>query len=709
MLAVVAYLLQPAQSDIAINAWYDAIAAASITVVWASIIRHRPHRRLGWTLIAAGFTAWVVGDLVFTLENEVLGLAWYPAPSDAIYLSAYGLLAGGLLYMVRGRFGTTDRTALLDASIIAAGAAVLAAVIVIQPLTSDASIGLLGKVVGSSYPIGDVLLLAMAMRLWSGFGAASLSHRLLTSALVVTLAADAIYIVVQLLGLSGSRWLDVLWLAGYVAVAAAASVSSMRTLGEPVAEREHAVAPRRRLAALTTGLMLPGVALVIDGLNGGGIAWAVVGGGTVLLSLLVVLRMSGLLEVVQVQAIQLAALASSDALTGAPNRRTWDHELSQACRESRDNDTPLCVAILDLDNFKRFNDSHGHQAGDLLLREAVAAWSHALDGRAMLARYGGEEFTVLLPGHRLEQATTVVDSLRDVMPHGQTFSAGVAMWDPATEPGYAVARADDALYVAKRNGRDRVVVHPGGAADPVDESGLPAITVMLQPLVDVVDGRVIGHEALCRFHELGIDPVAGFRVAHERGWGDLLEASAIRTAMELPGRPAGTDLYVNASITALDSDRFWALLPTDLRGIVVELNEEAGPLGDAGLAAVVERLRTRGARIALDDLGAGASELIRLAGLRPDVIKIDRGIVHGCADDPGRCAVISALVAYGDILGVLVCAEGLERLDDLDRLRELGITCVQGFLIAEPSPHWNTAPAGVMGRSAGRPPRSMSV
>ena len=455
--------------------------------------------------------------------------------------------------------------------------------------------------------------------------------------------------------------------------------------------------------------MLPGVVLVIAGMNGGGIAWEVIGGGTVVLSGLVVLRMSGLLEVVQVQAIQLAALASSDALTGAPNRRTWDHELSQACRESRDNDTPLCVAILDLDNFKRFNDTHGHQAGDLLLREAVAAWTHALDGRAMLARYGGEEFTVLLPGRRLQQAMTVVESLRDVMPQGQTFSAGVAAWDPGTEPGYAVARADDALYVAKRNGRDRVVVHPGGAADPVDESDLPAIAVILQPLVDVADGRVIGHEALCRFHELGIDPVAGFRVAHERGWGDLLEASAIRTAMEMPGRPAGTDLYVNASITALDSERFWALLPTDLRGIVVELNEEAGPLGDAGLAAVVERLRSRGARIALDDLGAGASELIRLAGLRPDVIKIDRGIVAGCADDPGRCAVISALVAYGDILGVLVCAEGLERMDDLLRLRELGITCVQGFLIAKPGPSWYVPPVGGNARSGGTPPQPLSV
>jgi diguanylate cyclase (GGDEF)-like protein len=353
----------------------------------------------------------------------------------------------------------------------------------------------------------------------------------------------------------------------------------------------------------------------------------------------------------------------------------------------------LCIAILDLDHFKRFNDRRGHQAGDLVLRESVAAWTEALDGRGLLARYGGEEFTLLLPGHTLEQAMSVVQSLRRVTPSGQTFSAGIAAWDPATEPGNAVARADEAMYVAKRNGRDRVVVHPGGAADPVDESALPAFTILLQPLVDVAAGRVLGHEAMCRFDDGRVDAVSTFRVAHEHGWGDLLEAAAIRAAMEVPGRPEGTELFITASVAALDSDRFWLLLPADLRGVVVELNEEEAPLGEEALAAVVQRIRSRGARVALDDLGAGASELTRMAGLRPDVIKIDRRLVHGCADDQGRCAVIGALVAYADVLGVLVCAEGVERSDDLRRLGELGITCMQGFLIGEPAEHWHTGAA----------------
>ena len=695
LVATLGFLVLPTDSPLVLTIYYVGIGTTAVLVMWWNIRRHRPRRPLGWLLVAAGFTAWAFGDLIWAVDTQLLGEFRWPGPFDPVYLSSYALLAAGLFVMSRGQYGTRDRTAALDACIIAAGAGVLAVVIVIQPGIEGSSGSPLLQVVTSAYPIGDLLLLVMMARLWSGSsGASSLSHRLLLAAFVLTLGADICLTVLQLTGtLTTPRWLDTMWLLGYVLVAAATAVTSMSRLGAPVPASNRTAGARRRLAALTAGLMLPGVALVIDGLNGGDIAWQVVGIGIVLLSALVVVRMSGLLEVVEVQSVQLAALASSDPLTGAPNRRTWDHELSQACRHSRDTGDPLCVAILDLDNFKRFNDSFGHQAGDLLLREAVAAWVHRLEGSALLARYGGEEFAVLLPGLSLVEAMAVVQSLAEVMPQAQTFSAGVAAWEPTSEPALAIAHADQALYVAKRNGRDRVVVHPGGGADPVDESGLPAYTVLLQPLFDLRTGRVLGHEALCRFDEPGVDPESGFQLAHERGWGDLLEVAAIRTAMALPGRPPQTQLYVNVSMTALDSPRFWALLPPDLRGVVVELNEAAGPLGDDALVQMVNRLRSRGARIALDDLGAGATELIRLAGLRPDVIKIDRGLVHGCADDTGRAAVICALVAYAETLGVLVCAEGLERSTDLRRVRELGVTCVQGFLFAEPGRHWHTAAA----------------
>ncbi len=688
LLAVVAYLVLPAATGYRdLTLLYDAVALGAIAMAFAGIVKHRPYRRLGWFLVVGGFAFWVLGELAWTFEVYVLGLDLFPAWSDAVYLAGYVVLAAGLLLMVRTRRGSSDRTALLDAAIIATGAGVLAVVTVIEPLAVDSSIPDMAKVAGAAYPIADVLLLAMASRLWSSPGAATLSYRLLALALGAALAGDIAFTVTSLLEIAAPRWMDGLWLVTYVIVAASASVTSMRTLGEPAPDREL-VAPRRRLVILSAGLLLPGVALAIDGLNGDGIAWPVVSIGAVVLSVLVVMRMSGLLDVVQVQAIQLAALARSDALTGAPNRRTWDHELSRACRASRDDEEPLSVAILDLDHFKLFNDARGHQAGDLVLRESVAAWTQALGDRGMLARYGGEEFTVLLPRHTLDEAVLVLDGLRAVTPQGQTFSAGVAAWDPDLDPGQAVARADDALYAAKRNGRDRVVVHRGGIEDPLSGVDLPMFRMVVQPLVDMQTGIVIGHEALCRFNDAGDDPSQVFRVAHERGYGDLLEAASIRAAVALPDRPVGRELFVNASASALRSERFWAATPRDLHGIVVELSEEPDSLTSEALAVIVGRARARGARIALDDLGSGAAELSRLARLRPDVVKIDRGLVKGCARDPGRSAVISALVAYADLLGVLVCAEGVERQEDLDHLRALGIGCAQGFLLGKPDTTW---------------------
>jgi diguanylate cyclase (GGDEF)-like protein len=236
----------------------------------------------------------------------------------------------------------------------------------------------------------------------------------------------------------------------------------MTTLAEPAPDRADTGSPRRRVIVLACGIMLPAATLLIDGATGGGVLWSVIGVGALLISVLVMLRMAKILRTVEVQSVQLAALARSDALTGAPNRRTWDFELSRACAESLESGTPLCVAMMDMDHFKAYNDTYGHQAGDRLLRDAVVSWTAQLGDTGLLARYGGEEFAVLLPGLTEGDAQARIHDLRAVTPDGQTFSAGVSTWDILTEPAQAVASADLALYEAKRAGRDRVVSHGGG-------------------------------------------------------------------------------------------------------------------------------------------------------------------------------------------------------------------------------------------------------
>ncbi|HKQ00874.1 MAG TPA: GGDEF domain-containing protein, partial [Actinomycetes bacterium] len=154
---------------------------------------------------------------------------------------------------------------------------------------------------------------------------------------------------------------------------------------------------------------------------------------------------------------RLEGLARTDPLTGVPNRRVWEEELPRELERARRMGTGMCLAMIDLDNFKDYNDRHGHQAGDLVLKEAASAWRAEVRSTDLLARYGGEEFVLLLPACALEEAVQIVERLRVVTPL-VTCSVGLACWD-FQEPGSAlVERADQALYAAKAKGRNRHVL-----------------------------------------------------------------------------------------------------------------------------------------------------------------------------------------------------------------------------------------------------------
>jgi diguanylate cyclase (GGDEF)-like protein len=155
---------------------------------------------------------------------------------------------------------------------------------------------------------------------------------------------------------------------------------------------------------------------------------------------------------------QVEALSRTDALTGLPNRREWEPRLAQEIARARRDGTDLTVALLDFDHFKRFNDTHGHQAGDRLLKAAAAAWRARLRDIDMLGRYGGEEFVAILPGCPGQYCPSVLDRLREATPEGETCSVGAVHWAPGESAESVLARADAALYEAKQSGRDRVIL-----------------------------------------------------------------------------------------------------------------------------------------------------------------------------------------------------------------------------------------------------------
>jgi diguanylate cyclase (GGDEF)-like protein/PAS domain S-box-containing protein len=171
---------------------------------------------------------------------------------------------------------------------------------------------------------------------------------------------------------------------------------------------------------------------------------------------------------------ELERLVQTDPLTGLPNRRSFESTHRREIAAAQRNGRPLTLAILDLDHFKAYNDTHGHPAGDALLRTVSDNWTGRLRATDVLARWGGEEFCLLLPGCDVRGACALIDALRPEVPHAQTFSAGVTAWESGMTAEQLIARADEALYAAKRDGRNRTATAattlasapPGGPPAP---------------------------------------------------------------------------------------------------------------------------------------------------------------------------------------------------------------------------------------------------
>ena len=223
------------------------------------------------------------------------------------------------------------------------------------------------------------------------------------------------------------------------------------------------------------------------------------------------------------------------------------------------------MAIIDLDRFKLYNDTFGHPAGDLLLREATAAWVGMLAEGELLARYGGEEFVVLFPGQTAAEARLRVLALLRATPHGQTFSAGIATWDPETDPSAVLSGADIAMYNAKSQGRNQVCI---AIEDDTQAEGARH-EIVFQPIVELATREPVAVEALSRFPDG--DPADVLAAARQDGTWVELEAAAITAA--LAARPPGLLLSINVSLDGLATSPVREALSGDLTGVILEITE----------------------------------------------------------------------------------------------------------------------------------------
>jgi diguanylate cyclase (GGDEF)-like protein len=420
--------------------------------------------RVPWRLLAAGVFGNASGIAALVYTNEVLHFDGMPTAADPLFLTLYPAYGIGLAIMIQRRESRRDWAAMVDTATITTGLGLLAWVYVIQQAATG-EMSTLGHVVQIAYPVGDLILLAIATRLLRGRGVRGAAFWWIVGSLGCFLVGDTTWAVLGQLNLDPSgtpvvgRGIDMIFLFAYVFVGVAALHPSAREMTRRSESRPPQLSPTL-LAFLTAASLIAPAILALQVLMGtvtNGIAIAI---GSTTLFLLVVTRMAQLLRQVERQSRKMRELARRDELTGLPNRRSWNEELPRTLERARRDDAPVSVALLDLDHFKRFNDSYGHPAGDRLLKEAAAAWHSAIREVDTLARYGGEEFILLLPDTGTEEAVQILERALAATPLGQTFSAGVATWNRTETSDELTARADTALYAAKANGRRQVLADP---------------------------------------------------------------------------------------------------------------------------------------------------------------------------------------------------------------------------------------------------------
>jgi signal transduction histidine kinase len=287
-----AYYLLPDGPGAVLNVVVGASASAAIVL---GLRWHRPLRRLPWWLLAAAQGLFVAGDALFSVNELVLGIEPFPSLADALYLPGYPLLAAGLALLALSRStGRRDWAGLTDAAIIAIGFGLLSWVLVMVPYFADPSLGLVELLVSLAYPVGDVLLLALAARLATSPGRRTAAFRLLIANLAVTFAADTLFSALTLSGASAAVT-DGMYLGGYLLLGAAGLHPSMAGLSEP-ARRRQARLGRGRLLAMGAAALVAPALLIVQRLQGSEPQVVAIAGAWAVLFVLVMGRMAGLVR-----------------------------------------------------------------------------------------------------------------------------------------------------------------------------------------------------------------------------------------------------------------------------------------------------------------------------------------------------------------------------------------------------------------------------
>jgi len=716
---------------------YSFLGLSLVAAIMVGARRYRPHARNAWYVMAAAQLLWVIADTTFHYQTHVLLIDTFPTISDAFYLLGYPVFAVGLVLLVRERSRSRrDRGPWLDAATVTIGLGLLSWTALARPALAGLEDSVSAGLVAACYPAMDLVLVGALVCLVSAPRGRTPAFWYLFGALALLVTADTISVALDLFATNTVALPEPLWLASYAAWGAAALHPSMAKLSDPVSTPNAGFRGARMAGVVTAVLIAPAI-LAVHEITGAAVDVWVVILGSVVMFLLVVFRLN--LAITQIGSVnqslevlqdELTVQATHDPLTGLANRIQTMRLAAGALGRSRRHSTTVGLLFIDLDGFKKVNDSYGHRAGDEVLREVARRMQHVVRPGDFVGRLGGDEFVVgiddvvtedaavALANRLIEAIAHEIQIDQDVTVHVGA-SIGIALGrGGTTDIESLVHEADLAVYQAKRAGRGRVELFNGQAREAIRlraelERGLikaiaeDQLVLHYQPIVHMETGQVECYEALVRWNRPGhgllqpgeflpvietTDLICDLDTWVLRTVVDQLEAwnlergdYAMQVAVNISGRHISQTRILNDVAGVLRS----ALVLSPQ--LVIEVTETA-PLDDAVAIANLEALREMGAVISLDDFGTGYQSNAQLSRLPVDIVKIDREFIE--ASSESEHSLLELMVKAAHAFGIRVVAEGVEWPHQLALVRSLGCEYVQGYYVGRPVPAEDIAQPG---------------
>ena len=647
-----------------------------------------------WRLFAIGLGSWTLGCVPYLLFLVTGGDVSSPAAwSQLGFLLAYPFWYRALWLIRQPALDESRRERwegwAIELSVLAMLFIIVVGTIWESSLPAVQNIALLVPVVL------DLLLLAA---LYNAIRRSSLSRK--TAFIWFAFAFIALAITDGLVTFLVTRGQDAAVLGptmlGYMLAMALLALAARRPIR--VTEAQAVLGPSKTLLA-AIGLMLSGPASVLAPAALRPLVWLVA--AALFWRLCALLRQHG--------------QSDTDQLTGFLEPRAFSRHVGGVIQAASAGHRALLLAV-DIDGFGLWNGQNGFSKGDNLLSDLGQRLEDSGLAGGVWSRLHADRFAWIGMGHDAESGRHLAELVQSIASQNQggltARATFVILPDDADTAANAMSAAEEGLAAAKA-GKLPVVAFDRGRLDGVDymagytaslQLRRDAITAVLsdpetiqtvfQPIVSLEDGRTMGFESLSRFlAKPQRPPDKWIGEAHAVGLGLEIEVECVRRAMALRHTvPEDAYLSVNMSPDAILSPEMeLALGPDTLEGIVIEITEHDAVQDYARLSARLADYRGRGAKVAIDDAGAGHASMRHVTQLNPDYIKIDRSLIHDIHLDVAKQAIVGSMVSLEDKLHSRVVAEGIETTDELRALRTLGVPLGQGYLLARP--HRKATPA----------------